>query len=123
MRRGVWAPQKIDNPHFFTDESPHAMAPIGGIGIELWTMQDGALFDNILISTDHAPAKVAAEAFAARSEAEKAAKKAKQEAAEAERKAKEEERKVKEAKEEEEAKEKAKAEAEEAKENPEKGEI
>jgi len=121
--KGVWKPKQIANPGYFSDEQPHAMAPIGGIGIELWTMQDGALFDNILISTDPAPAKVAAEAFAARSEAEKAAKKAKQEAAEAERKAKEEERKAKEAKEEEEAKEKAKAEAEEAKENPEKDEI
>ena len=45
--KGVWAPRKIDNPHYFVDETPHAMAPIGGIGIELWTMQDGILFDNI----------------------------------------------------------------------------
>jgi len=32
------------------------MAPIGGIGIELWTMQDGILFDNILLTSDPAVA-------------------------------------------------------------------
>jgi len=50
--KGVWAPQKIANPHFFVDETPYAMAPIGGIGIELWTMQDGILFDNVLLTAD-----------------------------------------------------------------------
>ena len=32
-------PSQIANPNYFSDEQPHAMAPIGGIGIELWTMQ------------------------------------------------------------------------------------
>ena len=36
---GVWKPAQIANPNFFEDKEPHAMAPIGGIGIELWTMQ------------------------------------------------------------------------------------
>lgn len=31
---------------------PYALASIGGIGIELWTMQDGILFDNILLTAD-----------------------------------------------------------------------
>ena len=59
--KGVWAPAKIDNPHYFEDASPHAMAPIGGVGIELWTMQDGILFDNILIAHDPAVASALAE--------------------------------------------------------------
>jgi len=50
--KGPWKPRRIDNPAFFNDSQPHAMAPIGGIGIELWTMQEGILFDNILISAD-----------------------------------------------------------------------
>jgi calnexin len=54
--KGVWAPRKIDNPHYVVDDNPHAMAPIGGIGIELWTMQDGILFDNILLTHDAAVA-------------------------------------------------------------------
>jgi calnexin len=36
------------------------VAPIGGVGIELWTLQDGILFDNILITTDPAVAADAA---------------------------------------------------------------
>ena len=28
-----------------------SQAPIGGVGIELWTMQDGILFDNLLVTT------------------------------------------------------------------------
>ena len=28
---------QIANPNYFVDEQPHAMAPIGGIGTELWT--------------------------------------------------------------------------------------
>jgi len=73
---GVWKPAQIPNPKYFLDEAPHAMAPIGGVGIELWTMQDGILFDNILISTDPAVAKSFADSsFAKRAAAEQAASK------------------------------------------------
>jgi calnexin len=49
------------------------MAPIGGIGIELWTMQDGILFDNVLLASDPAVAKaVAAKTFDVRKAAEAA---------------------------------------------------
>merc|ERR1719498_564394 len=54
--KGKWVARKIDNPNFFVDESPHEMTPIGGIVIELWTMQDGILFDNILIASEPAVA-------------------------------------------------------------------
>jgi len=70
--KGVWSPKQIPNKEYFYDESPHAMAPIGGIGIELWTMQDGILFDNILIATDPAVADaVAKDTFVKRKELEK----------------------------------------------------
>ena len=75
---GVWAPKKIPNPNFFTDDQPHAMAPIGGLGIELWTMQDGILFDNILIANDASVASaLAAKTFVPRRAAEEVVKKAK----------------------------------------------
>jgi len=74
---GVWKPKKIDNPNYFVDDTPYAMAPIGGIGIELWTMQDGILFDNILLtSSPDVAASIAKSAFEPRAAAEKAAKKA-----------------------------------------------
>lgn len=68
--KGVWSPAKIPNPNYYYDANPHAMAPIGGIGIELWTMQDGILFDNILISHDPEAASVAAKTYEARREKE-----------------------------------------------------
>jgi len=70
--KGVWSPAQIDNPNFFVDEQPHAMAPIGGVGIELWTMQDGILFDNILVTSDPAVASsLAAASFDLRTAEEK----------------------------------------------------
>jgi len=72
--KGVWSPRQISNPNYFVDEKPYAMAPIGGIGIELWTMQDGILFDNILVTADPAiAASVAAKTYVPRRAAEDAA--------------------------------------------------
>ena len=68
---GEWAPRKIDNPHFFVDDEPYAMSPIGGVGIELWTLQNGILFDNILLCSDAATAsRLAAKTFLPRKAAE-----------------------------------------------------
>ena len=73
--KGVWTPRKVDNPNYYEDSQPYAMAPIGGIGIELWTMQDGILFDNVLVASDPAVAKaVAAKTFDVRKAAEAASK-------------------------------------------------
>ncbi|XP_074560536.1 calnexin homolog [Curcuma longa] len=49
--KGIWKPQEIDNPEYFELDKPN-IEPIVAIGIEIWTMQDGILFDNILISGD-----------------------------------------------------------------------
>lgn len=46
---GVWAPRQIPNPDYFNDETPSDLEPIGGIGIELWTMQKNILFDNFYL--------------------------------------------------------------------------
>ena len=35
--RGEWRADIVDNPHWFYDPQPHAMAPIGGVGIDLFT--------------------------------------------------------------------------------------
>jgi calnexin len=72
---GVWKPRQVDNPHYFEDETPYAMAPIGGIGIELWTMQNGILFDNIVLTgSPEVAASIAASAFEPRAAAERASK-------------------------------------------------
>jgi calnexin len=54
--KGIWKPRDIPNPEYFELEKPN-YEPIEAIGIEIWTMQDGILFDNILIADDE---KVAA---------------------------------------------------------------
>jgi calnexin len=49
--KGIWKPQEIPNPEYFELDKPD-FDPIAAIGIEIWTMQDGILFDNILIADD-----------------------------------------------------------------------
>ncbi|XP_078161820.1 calnexin homolog 1-like [Carex rostrata] len=51
--KGIWNPSNTPNPNC----SELDFEPIKAIGIEIWTMQDGILFDNILIADDE---KVAA---------------------------------------------------------------
>jgi calnexin len=53
--KGIWKPREIDNPDYFELEKVN-IEPIGAIGIEIWTMQDGILFDNILVTNDEAEA-------------------------------------------------------------------
>ncbi|KAK8710814.1 hypothetical protein V6N13_146123 [Hibiscus sabdariffa] len=53
---GTWKPRDIPNPKYFEVDKPDS-APIAAIGIEIWTMQDGILFDNILIAKNEKVAK------------------------------------------------------------------
>lgn len=71
--KGVWAPQKIKNPDYFEDKTPSNFEPIGAIGIELWSMQNNILFDNIYIGHSVTDAdKLRAESFDLKHAAEKA---------------------------------------------------
>ncbi|XP_023519677.1 calnexin homolog [Cucurbita pepo subsp. pepo] len=49
--KGIWKPRQIPNPSYFEIGKPD-FEPVAAIGIEIWTMQDGILFDNILIAKD-----------------------------------------------------------------------
>ncbi|KAL2347118.1 hypothetical protein Fmac_001118 [Flemingia macrophylla] len=49
--KGIWKPRDVPNPDYFDLAKPN-FEPIAAIGIEIWTMQDGILFDNILIAND-----------------------------------------------------------------------
>jgi len=63
--KGPWAPRKIPNPNFFEDLTPIKSLPkIGGVGIELWTMTEDILFDNLYVGHSVEDAKkLAAESF------------------------------------------------------------
>ena len=74
---GEWAPRKIPNPDYFEDLAPvKSLKPIGGVGIELWTMTEDILFDNLYIghSVEDA-ATLAAESWEVKHAQEEAAKK------------------------------------------------
>uniref|UniRef100_T1H0Q5 Calnexin n=1 Tax=Megaselia scalaris TaxID=36166 RepID=T1H0Q5_MEGSC len=50
--QGKWSPRKIPNPDFFEDLNPFHMTPISAVGIEIWSMSDDILFDNLIITDD-----------------------------------------------------------------------
>ncbi|KAI0067998.1 Calreticulin-domain-containing protein [Artomyces pyxidatus] len=76
--KGEWAPKKIANPDYFEDLTPvKSLNKIGGVGIELWTMTEDILFDNIYIGHSVEDAKaLAAESFDIKKTLEKEAEKA-----------------------------------------------
>lgn len=78
--KGVWKAKDVDNPEFFVEEHPYRFLPIGAVGIEIWTMSSGILYDNLLVTHDEAVAlDFAQKTFELKAELEKAyeAKKAK----------------------------------------------
>ncbi|MCO5592762.1 hypothetical protein L7F22_046765 [Adiantum nelumboides] len=54
--KGIWKAREIPNPDYFHLDKPN-LESIAAIGIEIWTMQDGILFDNILLTNDEELAK------------------------------------------------------------------
>jgi len=70
--KGVWAPKKIANPDYYEDLHPANLNKIGGVGIEIWTMTEDILFDNIYIGNSAADAaKLAAETYVVKQKIEK----------------------------------------------------
>ncbi|XP_067663080.1 calnexin-like isoform X1 [Haliotis asinina] len=59
--KGIWKPQVIPNPNYFEDMQPFKMTPISAVGLELWSMSDGIVFDNFLITDDRIVAEQYAE--------------------------------------------------------------
>lgn len=51
LLQGVWKPSKIANPDFFEDKQPlKNLADISAVAVEIWTMDEGYYFDNVLVS-------------------------------------------------------------------------
>jgi len=48
--KGEWKPKQIPNPDHFMDETPALLPEINAVGIDIWTMQGGILFDNFAVS-------------------------------------------------------------------------
>jgi calreticulin len=62
----------IPNPDYVDDPNVYLMPNIGGIGIEIWQVRAGSIFDNIFIGDSLDEAKEFSDrTFAARKEGEK----------------------------------------------------
>ncbi|TKR68526.1 hypothetical protein L596_024496 [Steinernema carpocapsae] len=48
--KGKWEPRIIENPHYFEPQPFSQLEPISAVGIELWTMSNGIVFDNLLVT-------------------------------------------------------------------------
>jgi len=105
--KGVWEAKLIANPKYEADDKLYSYAKFSTVGIDVWQVKSGTIFDNLLITDDVEAATAHAEkTWKAAKDGEKAAKeKADEEKrkkdeeerakAEEERKAKEEEEKAK----------------------------
>jgi calreticulin len=96
--KGPWTHPEIDNPDYKHDDSLGKFSNIGAVGVDVWQVKSGTIFDNIIITDSVAEAEAfMKETWEANKDAEKKAledHEAKKRAEEeAERKKKEEERK------------------------------
>jgi len=100
--KGPWVHPEIDNPDYKPDPQMYRFSDIGGVGIDIWQVKSGTIFDNIIITDSVSEAEAfMAETYGKNKDAEKtsldALEKKKRDEDEAERKRKEEERKAAEA--------------------------
>merc|ERR1711966_375728 len=99
--KGIWEAKLIDNPKYVADDKLYSYASFGHVGIDIWQVKSGTIFDNILITDDVEYAKQHGEkTWKAQKDGEKAMKEKadeeKRKKDEEERAKKEEERKKKE---------------------------
>mmetsp|Transcript_121585 Transcript_121585/g.330311 ORF Transcript_121585/g.330311 Transcript_121585/m.330311 type:complete len:390 (+) Transcript_121585:152-1321(+) len=72
--RGAWEARKIPNPDFVDDVELYKYGDFGYVGVDVWQVKGGTIFDNILITDDIAEADKFAEKWKALSEVEKSRK-------------------------------------------------
>jgi len=113
--KGPWVHPEIDNPDYEPDDTLYSYESFGAIGIDIWQVKSGSIFDNVILTNSVAEAEqFLADTYTKNKDAEKtafdAAEKKRTDAEEAERKAAEEERKKNAAEEEEEDEDKPKVE-------------
>jgi len=73
--KGAWQHPQIANPEYKPDSELYAFDSHSALGIELWQVKAGSIFDNFLVTDDLDLALTRAKPVTARRDAEKAAKK------------------------------------------------
>jgi calreticulin len=72
---GKWVHPEIPNPEYIADEKLYKYDNIGAIGIDLWQVKSGSIFDNVFIGDSFDEAKTFADStFGASKDGEKAMK-------------------------------------------------
>lgn len=69
--KGVWEHPEIDNPEYQADSSLYLREEVCTVGLDLWQVKSGTIFDNFLITDDVAAASKAAAGVKATQEGEK----------------------------------------------------
>merc|ERR1711964_478340 len=69
--RGEWHVRMIPNPEYKDDDELYLYDDIGYIGIDVWQVEHGSIFDNIIITDDVAEANSFAKKWRAQNEYEK----------------------------------------------------
>jgi len=77
--KGKWVHPMIDNPEYEADDTLYLHEDIGVVGLDLWQVKSGTIFDNFLITDDVEAAKADAEAVLKRVDDEKKMKEAEEE--------------------------------------------
>ncbi len=70
--KGTWVHPEIDNPDYKEDNTIADFSDLAGIGIEVWQVKSGSVFDNLLVTDSIEEAKKAAAVVLEKQAAEKA---------------------------------------------------
>jgi len=84
LYKGVWEHPQIDNPDFKDDPEIYAYSSFKYIGLDLWQVKAGSIFNDFLLTDDFSVATAQSDKIVERRNAEQEAEKAQQEAKEAE---------------------------------------
>jgi len=85
--KGPWVHPQVPNPAYVSDDKLYQYSSFGAVGIEIWQVKAGTIFDNILVTDSVQEAADARAKYAGRKESEAAFEKVEREAREAEQKA------------------------------------
>lgn len=69
--KGVWVHPEIDNPEYTSDPNLYVRKELCSVGLDLWQVKSGTIFDNFMFTDDPEAAKEAAELVKKRIEGEK----------------------------------------------------
>merc|ERR1712091_357769 len=89
--KGIWEAKKIANPEYEDDDAVYKYADFGFIGFDLWQVEAGTIFDNVIITDDESEADSFTKKWKELSEVEKSKKKEEDDSKKAEDKKKEDE--------------------------------